>query len=135
MGRGKKELTRKVSVTMRIELDLRDRIEALVKAGEWPSVSSGCTVLTELGMIVTDHKDKIKEGSGGKLVQTLKKACETGEVLEWAESVPEEKIRNVIEALKLAAEARARHYQLTPRVSTSNLDIQSFNKEVERISQ
>ena len=119
---------------MRIELDLRDRIEKLVKAGEWPSVSGGCSSLTELGMIVMDHKDKMKEGSGGKLVQTLTKACETGEILEWAEQVPEDKIHNVIQALELAREAKLRHYQLTPRVSTRNLDVRAFNEQVERLS-
>ena len=139
MGRSTRgELTRKVSVTMRIDLELRDRIETLVKAGEWPSVSNGCTQLTELGMIVTDHKDKVKEGAAGKLVQTLKKACETGEILDWANSVPEDKILNVIEALQLAREAQLRHYRPTDRTSSRNMDVralQTFNEEVERISQ
>ena len=134
MGRSKGELNRKVSITMRIELDLRDRIEALVKEGEWSSVSGGCANLAELGMIVMDNKDKVKEGTAGKLVQTLKKACETGEVLDWANSVPEDKVLNIIEALQLAREAKLRHYQLTSRTTTSNMDVRAFNEHVERIS-
>ena len=110
---GPNELTRKVNVTIRVDIDLRDRIEKIVRGGEWRSVSGGCAALCELGMVIVENRDKLGDSDHmTELAKTLRKACEVGEVLDWAQTVPPDMIRSVIQALQLAQEARTRNYRL-----------------------
>lgn len=139
MGRpASRSLTRKVSVAIRLDIDTRDKIEKLARGGEWDSVSAGCAALCELGLIVIDNRDKMKAGAANasKLVTTLADACETGEILDWANSVPQAQIENVIEALHVANTAKMRQYKLDDGVASTGpmmFKLREFNADLEKM--
>jgi len=96
-------MNRSCSFSLRIPLDLLDRLENFVKEGRCSSVSESIRYFVTLGMHVESYKIMIKDPEFLKSIEQLK---QTEGVFQWIETLTDEQSDAISMALKMNKEKR-----------------------------
>lgn len=89
--------------SLRLSLDLLDKLENTVKEGKFPNVSEAIRSYVELGMYVESYKTMIKDPEFLKTIEELK---QTEGVFDWVETLNDIQMDGITTAIKMEKEKR-----------------------------
>ena len=90
-------------LSLRISLDLLDKLESTVKEGKFPNVSEAIRSYIVVGMHVESYKTMIKDPAFLKSIEELK---QTEGVFQWLETLSDQQADAIATALKMEKEKR-----------------------------
>lgn len=96
-------MIRSCSFSLRLSLELLDKLENNVKEGKFSSISVAMRSYVELGMHVESYKAMIKDPKFLKSIEDLKR---TEGIFHWIETLNDEQVDAIAMALKMEKEKR-----------------------------
>ena len=90
-------------LSLRISLDLLDKLENTVKEGKLSNISEAIRYYVELGMYVESYKSMIKDPEFLKTIEELK---QTEGVFNWLETLNDTQMDAIATAIKMEKEKR-----------------------------
>ncbi len=96
-------MNRSCSFSLRIPLDLLERLENTVKNNKFPSVSEAIRSYIAVGMHVESYKTMIKDPEFLKSIEELK---QTEGIFTWIETLEDQQVDAIATALKMEKEQR-----------------------------
>jgi len=95
--------TRSCSFSLRLPLDLLDKLDKTVKEAKFSSISEAIRSYVELGIHVESYKTMIKDPKFLKSIEDLKR---TEGIFHWIETLTDEQVDAITTALKMEKENR-----------------------------
>jgi len=105
---------RSCSFSMRIPLDLLEKLENSVKQGKFPSVSEALRSYASVGIHVESYKTLIKEPAFLKSIDDLK---QTEGVFQWLETLTDEQADAIATAINMEKEKRNENQAMYDKIS------------------
>ena len=96
-------MNRSCSFSLRLSLELLDKLDNTVKEGKFSSISEAIRSYVELGMHVESYKTMIKDPKFLKSIEQLK---QNEGVFHWVETLTDEQVDAIATALKMEKENR-----------------------------
>jgi len=96
-------MIRSCSFSLRVPLELLDKLVNAVKEDKFPSISEAMRSYIELGIRVESYKTKIKDPEFLKTIEELK---QSEGIIEWSNALTNQQIDAIATALKMEKERR-----------------------------
>jgi len=96
-------MKRSCSFSLRIPLELLEKIDNVVKQGKFPSVAEAIRSYVLVGMHVESYKTMIKDPKFLKSIEDLKR---TEGIFQWIETLTEEQADAIAMGIKMEKEKR-----------------------------
>jgi len=96
-------MIRSCSFSLRISLDLLEKLENSVKSGKFSSVSDAIRSYTQVGMHVESYKTMIKDPEFLKSIEELK---QTEGIFQWIETLNDQQMDAIATAFTMEKEKR-----------------------------
>ena len=98
-----------ISFSLRISLELLEKIEKAVQEKKFASVSEAMKYYIELGILVESYKTTIKDAD---FVRTIGQLKQNDSIFQWLETLTDEQTDAIAYALNMEKEKRNAHRNL-----------------------
>jgi len=96
-------MNRSCSFSLRLQLNLLDKLDNTVKEGKFSSISEAIRSYVELGMHVESYKTMINDPKFLKSIEELKR---TEGIFHWIETLTDDQVDSIATALKMEKDSR-----------------------------